>query len=357
MKRFFLRVMVFFVVSLMVFSSMGNSAFAAKEKTLKWRLTTHSLVGTSRFENVVKPFCEMVNKLSNGRFIIEPYGAGVLFPVFESFGATQNGMVDAMMVYSGYWAGKDPFFGVAPLGPASPIMTYPEGMYLDSRLFPLFEKAYAKHNLVYLGTADANTPEFLCSNKPIRSMADFKGVKIRTSAFGAQMYPLFGASAVSLSGPEIYTALQTGTIDAAEYTDYEENMNMGLHEVSKYAIEPFLHGGIGEDKPLVINKKSWDSLSEEFKNIIYAALDHARYKSSQSGFIDTIIARKKWAEAGVETIVIPEDEVTAIRAAALEFFVDWSKDKPSCQEYIEVYSKTLYELGYEVEAKALGYTP
>ena len=356
MNRMIFRVMMVVIAASLIWVSIGDLAIAAKD-TVKWRLTTHSLVGTSRFDNVVVPFCEMVKKLSNGRFIIEPYGGGVLFPVFESFGSTQTGIVDAMMVYSGYWAGKDPFFGVAALGPASPIMTYPEGMYLDSQLFPLFQEAYAKHDLVYLGTADANTAEFLCSNKPIRSMADFKGIKIRTSAFGAQMYPLFGASAISLSGPEIYTALQTGTIDAAEYTDYEENMNMGLHEVSKYAIEPFLHGGIGEDKPLVINKKSWDSLSDEFKTIIYAALDHARYRSSQSGFIDTIKAKKKWAEAGVETIVIPQDEVVKIKETSLKYLVDWAKDKPSCQEYIKVYGKTLYDLGYNKEAFALGYKP
>ena len=255
MNRTFFRAMMIVMVTALFSVSVVAPALASKD-TVKWRLTTHSLVGTSRFVDVVEPFCEMVKKLSNGRFIIEPFGAGVLFPVFESFGATQSGMVDAMMVYSGYWGGKYPFFGVAALGPASPIQNFSEGMYLDSQLFPLFQEAYAKHNLVYLGTVDANTPEFLFSNKPIRSLDDFKGVKIRTSAFGALQYPLYGASAISLSGPEIYTALQTGTIDAAEFTDYAENMDMGFHEVSKYAIEPFLHGGVGEDKPLVINKKS-----------------------------------------------------------------------------------------------------
>ena len=67
----------------------GDNA-SAKDKVYKWRAVTHQLVGTSRYEGTVVPFCDMVKKASGGRLIIEPYGAGVLFPVTESLGCRQG---------------------------------------------------------------------------------------------------------------------------------------------------------------------------------------------------------------------------------------------------------------------------
>ena len=74
---------------------------SAAEKVYKWRAVTHQLVGTARYKGTVVPFCEMVKKASNGRLIIEPYGAGVLFPVPESFDAVRDGVVQMAMVWGG----------------------------------------------------------------------------------------------------------------------------------------------------------------------------------------------------------------------------------------------------------------
>src|SRR5699024_2376758 len=109
---------------------------------------------------------------------------------------------------------------------------------------------------------------------------DFKGKNIRAAGVASQFYGELGASAISLSAPEIYTGLQLGTVDAAEFNDYLVNGEMGLNEVTKYVIEPALHVGPSTDKELIVNPKAWDELPDELKVALYVARDKVRYESA-----------------------------------------------------------------------------
>src|SRR5690606_37395135 len=111
------------------------------------------------------------------------------------------------------------------------------------------------------------------STVPIRSLADFSGKNIRAAGFATTFYEKLNASSISVAAPEIYTALQLGTVDAAEYNDYLVNQEMGLHEVTKYVIEPALHVGPVNDKDLIINPKAWAELPEDLQQIVIAARD------------------------------------------------------------------------------------
>ena len=353
MKKFTIILLVSFMV-VMVFA-VGFSS--AQEKVYKWRAVTHQLVGTARYENTVVPFCDMVEKASNGRLIIEPYGAGVLFPVFDTLDAVRDGVVQMAMLFSGYWAGKDPVFALAGSRPGDPIMSFSENYYRAEKLAPLLSKVYAKYGVTSLGSFDLASPEILMSREPIRSLEDFKGKNIRTAGLGASFYPLLGASAVSLSGPEIYTALQLGTVDAAEYNDWLVNKELGFHEVTKFVIEPCFHTGATDDKELIVNPAAWNSLPEDLQNIVLACRDMARYLSALAYDVESNKAKKSWEEDfGVEIITLPEEDVEKARTLAAELIVDFSKKSPEAEEYVRIYAEVLNDLGYVDIAKSLGYS-
>jgi len=326
----------------------------AADKVYKWRLVTHSMVGTERYETVVD-FCNVVNQASNGRLVIEPYGAGVLFPVYDSFDSVKNGIVQVGLVWSGYWASKDPTFAVLGNRPGCPITQFSEEMYLEEKLMPVKEKIYAKYGVTYLGTLDFMPPEMLCSVVPIRKLEDFKGKNIRAGGIGAAFYKALGANTVSLASPEIYTALQMKTIDAAEFSDWKENMDMGLHEVTKYAIEPCLHLGSNEDKGFIINTKAWNELPADLKAIVLAARDHARYRSGVTNPPESIIAKQEWIKKGVEIITLSDADVNKAREIGANVIVETAGKTVEGKEFIQIYAGVLKELGYEEQAKALGF--
>ena len=336
---------------LAVFMGMFSTAAAAAEKTYKWRAVTHSLVGSDRYK-IVESFCDMVEKASDGRLVIELYGAGVLFPVFDSLDSVKNGVIEMSMVWSGYWASKDPAFALVGSRPGDPITTFSEEMYLEERTNPIKERLYKKYGVTYLGAMDFAPPEILCSVVPIRTIDDFKGKNIRTGGMGASFFRKLGANPVSLAAPEIYTALQTRVIDGAEFTDWKENKDMGLHEVTKFVVQPCLHMGSNEDKALIVNPKAWDSIPDDLKAIVMACLDHARYQSGVFNPTSSIIAKQDWVAKGVEIIELSDEDVKKARAAGAEVMKEQAKNDDA-KEFLKVYGEVLRELGYHEMADSV----
>ncbi|MEE4240718.1 MAG: TRAP transporter substrate-binding protein [Desulfopila sp.] len=339
-------------IFLAVFVFMGaQTVFAAK---VNWRLVTHAMPGTEQ-QKIAEVFSETVKTLSGGEFTITPYPAGVLFPVFETFDSLANGIVNAGMVYSAYWPGKDPLFSFTTQ-PGSPLSTYAEGAYFVEKLEPWFEKLYAKHRMTYLGHAMVSPLyEQLMAVVPIDSIDNLKGLRIRSSGIGGQFYKALGATTVSLSAPEIYTAFQTKGIEAAEWTFWDENMRMGFHEVVSYVLDPAFQNGTCEYFPLVVNTRSWEALSQEHKDIVIAARDRIRYLSAMV-YNHEIMAREKWKALPNVKVVrwSPEDEAKA-RAVGHKVVYDEAQKSAEGKEFLEIYRTALWDLGYKEDARELGY--
>ena len=348
------RVFAFVLVAVLVGFGWASRS-AAADKTYKWRTVSHSTVGTAHFK-MIEEFCESVKTASQGRLVIEPYGAGVLFPVFNTFDSVKGGLVEMGMCSTGYWVGRDPGFGIFATRPGCPIRDYDEIMYLDKMAYPIMEELYGKHGVKLLGTFDTCAAEpLMLAKKKLASLEDFKGLNIRTSGLGAQFYKALGASPVSVSGPEVYTALQLGTVDAAEWMGWKENMEMAFQEVTKYVLEPACHLGGTSNQFLMVNPAKWNELPDDLKKIVLLAMDEARYKSAVSVKVDNALFEHKWKEAGVEVFSLPAEEFKKMRQIGMQVYKDYAEESPVGKEYLKVYAEALYNLGYEEEAKFFGY--
>jgi TRAP-type mannitol/chloroaromatic compound transport system substrate-binding protein len=108
---------------------------------------------------------------------------------------------------------------------------------------------------------------FLHSRKPVKTMADLKGLKLRTAGAWIEMSKDLGASPVTTPGGEIYPALERGVIDATEWGTLWENISPGFYKVAKYLIIPGVHQPTAPFE-LCINKGVWDKLSGDDKKLI-----------------------------------------------------------------------------------------
>ena len=341
------------LVALVMVLLVSTSASAA----IRWRAVTHAMPGTEQ-QQIVDDFAETVRLLSQGELVIETFPGDLLFPIFDTFDHLQNGVVEMAMVFSAYWPGRHPAF-LLTTRPGCPLGTFAEGAYLEQRLAPFWERLYAQFGMTHLGHFMVSPiHEQLLSNVPINTIEDLQGVRIRTSGIGARFYNALGATSVSLPAPEIAVALQLGNIEAAEWTFWDENMRMNLHEVVTYVVDPAFQNGAGEYFPLVVNTAAWEALPEHLQNIVLLARDQARFRSAMV-LVHEMKARELWREMAHITITrwSPEDEARA-RAVGQQLVREVAEELgEEGLWYLETYRNVLWSLGYREEAINLGFVP
>ncbi|WP_029090132.1 TRAP transporter substrate-binding protein DctP [Brevibacterium album] len=319
---------------------------------LRWRIVTHQVPGTSRYDSTIPLFAEKVAEETDGKFVIEHFGGGTLFPITETYDNVATGTVQAAAVFSGYWTNKDPVFNLASI-PGDPLQTAEEHYTRSEALEPIFREVYEDSGIEYLGAFDYGPTEIFMSDARIDSLDDFAGLNLRATGVAGLYFDRLGANAVSIAPPELYTALQLGTVDGAEFNDHLVNAEMGLHEVTDYLIEPVLHTGPTSDKDLIINEKAWDSLPASYQQAVLTAQEATRQAGASEYAEANEEAAQIWADAGVETVELPAEDVAEARLIAFEWLGEFAHGSDRSLRYVNEYTKVLRELGYDHEAEAI----
>ncbi len=211
-----------------------------------------------------------VEAASGGRLKIKVYGGGELVPAFEVFDAVSRGTVEMGHGASYYHKGKvdaAQFFTAIPFGMTN---TELNGWLYYGGGLELYRELYEPFNLVPFPTGNTGVQMGGWFNKEINSIDDLKGLKMRIPGLGGEVFRRAGGTPVTLPGAEIFTALQTGAIDATEWVGPYNDASFGLHKAAKYYYYP----GWQEPGPgleTIINQAAWDSLPPDLQAIVEIA--------------------------------------------------------------------------------------
>jgi len=219
------------------------------------------------FYDICVHFADSVRLASGGRLNIKVFSAGELVPAMQCFDAVSKGSADCGHDWPGYWKGKNEAF-VA-------LASTPFGLDAEGYNIWLYERGgaemmdelYGRYNMVAFPAGQCDQELGLASNKKASTMADFKGMRIRTVGWYMDILNRMGASVSPLPGGEIYLALERGVIDAGEFSSPAMNYRMGFDDITKYVIEPGVHQP-GIQCALFINKEKWAGLPEDLKWIV-----------------------------------------------------------------------------------------
>lgn len=325
-------------------------------KTYNLKMATFYLAGDPGFE-IAQHFAKTVEKMSNGRIKIEVYQAGELgFKVTEIVDSTSKGVVDIAIFYSSYLASQDPVMALAG-GKPGPISNPYELFYQVKAVEDLINATFQKFGVVYIGPMIYGEPEILVIRVPINRLDDLKGKILRSSGMAAVFYNTIGAQAMMMASGELYQALQLGTIDGLEWTDFTANYRMGFHEVAKYVIEPTpgvnIHSEAAIHAYLIVNPSLWKELPEDLKEIIRVATMETYLWGSY--YVNKLNReyRDKWIEAGATIVKLPPEDNQKIIETAIMLHVEYAKKSPEAREYITRLVQVWKDLGHEEWASAL----
>ena len=250
-----------FVVSASFFMNVASVCSKEKPKELtlsSWDSEKGAAVPTWR--EMIKD----MEKATNGKITVKMYHAQALGKAKEHYEMALNRTADFTYLNIGFTPGRFPLTDLTGFAHGSSgeilsrgIMSVMEGGYLD--------KEYGKVQLLYVWSTSPSHFIWGKGVKAATNLKELKGKKIRVPTTGAaNLMKALGAIPVAIPMPEVYTALERGVIDAT-FTCINVMEIFGLHHICK---EITIADGPGMAFCLMMNKKSWQELPTEAKNVL-----------------------------------------------------------------------------------------
>ncbi|MCL4768040.1 MAG: TRAP transporter substrate-binding protein [Hyphomicrobiaceae bacterium] len=234
----------------------------------KWRMVTTWPKNLPGLGTGAQYFADQVTKCSGGRLTVQLFAAGEIVPAFESIDAVKSGTVEMGHGCPYYWKGKAPaaeFVSNFPFGLTA--QEYNAWYYYgggDKLCDELYDQAFG---CKYLACGNTGVQHPGWSRKEVKTLDDFRGLKIRMPGLGGEVMKRLGATVVNLPGGEVGPALASGTIDWVEWNNPYGEASMGFHRHAKYYYTPGWHEP-GTVLELFINKQQWDGLEPDLKAIV-----------------------------------------------------------------------------------------
>ena len=337
MKKITLIFSVIFLVGCSGQSENIDSQSIDKNETFNWRLVTSWPKNYPGLGMAPERIADLVEEMSDGQMKITVYGAEEQVPAFGVFDAVSSG--SHQMGHSGgyFWKGKVPaaqFFTSVPFGlTADEINAWVNrGGGLE-----LWREIYAPFNIYPIPAGNTGTQMFGWFNKEINSLEDVKGLKMRIPGIGGEVLKEAGGIPVTLPGGELFTALQTGVIDATEWVGPYNDLTFGFHQAAKYYYYPGWHEP-GPMLELLINIDAWNSLPNHLQVIIETAT-----KAVNQDMLDEYLAKNNQALTelvevhGVELRKLPDDVIEEFREISNKILDDLAKEDESIAKVYESY--------------------
>lgn len=247
----------------------GQRASVSGE-VFRWKMVTTWPPGFPILGEGCQMLADLCREMSGGRLDITVYGGGELVPPLEAFDAVRQGAAECGSGAAYYWAGKAPaaqFFAGFPFGLNAQQMN---AWLLSGGGMELWRELYARYNLVPFAGGNTGVQMGGWFNREIKSVADFRGLKMRMPGLGGRVLERLGATPVLLPGGELYTGLERGIIDAAEWVGPYHDHVMGFHEIAKYYYYPGWHEP-GTSFEFFANKERYDALPPDLRRIFEVA--------------------------------------------------------------------------------------
>ena len=276
------------------------------QASIRWRLASSFPKSLDTLYGGAETFAKAVKTMSGGKFEISTHPAGELMPAFGVVDAVQNATVEMAQTAPYYFFGKDETFTLGCAIPFGLNARQLNAWMNEGNGGKLMREFYSRYNMLNFSAGNTGAQMGGWFRKEIKSAADLKGLKFRIAGFAGRIMERMGVVPQNLPGGEIYTSLEKGTIDAAEWVGPYDDQKLGFVKVAPFYYYPgFWEGSAQLD--FFINQKAWDSLSTENKAIVEAASAQAHMETQSRYDARNPVALKQLVSQGAKLRPFPQD--------------------------------------------------
>ena len=300
-------------------------------KKIRWRMQTYA--GAALSEHVCKPSIDAFNKAANGEMQIDLYNADQLVPHGELFRALQEGTIDAVQ------SDDDSIAAPVDVSVFGAYFPFASRYYLDvPALFhwygldKIWQEAYAEIPEVTWLSSGSWDPCNFATTKPIKSVADFKGLRMYMFPTGGKFMQQFGVVPMSIPYEDVQMAIQTGELDGVAWSGITEDYTVGWADVTKYYLtNPISGAWVGS---YFVNTKKWNKVPPHLQTLFKLCAESSHYYRLHWYWWGEAHYRTKGGK--LQLTSIPDKEWKTVENAALKFWDEVAKRTPRTAKVVKI---------------------
>ncbi|HEA66767.1 MAG TPA: TRAP transporter substrate-binding protein [Desulfobacterales bacterium] len=327
-KIAFATICIFLFVA--VFSFSAAQSVQAKEKKILLKVPIAFATVLPGLGDIIVWIRDKLAAASGGSLVMKVYEPGKLVAPFEILDAVSSGKINAGYAASGYWEGKMPgisIFTAIPFGPEAP--EFISWMFYGNGL-KLYQEYYdqAGYNVKVLPACILSPETSGWFHKPIESVADLKGLRMRFFGLGGMTMEKLGVSVSLLPGGEIFAALEKKAIDATEFSMPAIDQRLGFYKIAKYNYYPGWHQQ-ATYLELLINKDVWNSMSpQQQATLEMVTMAGVTYSLAETEAIQGKVIKENIEKRGVTNMYWSDEMLAEFKKAWEEVAADLSQKSP-----------------------------
>ena len=312
------------ILSLVVLA--GYTPAVAAEAPIVWKVQGYTPAGTL-YDVYGKSLADNITKMSGGRLVVEWYPADSIVPVIDGPASVRDGILDAVWDYAGIWAGINPGFPLFCSSPGkfSDPMDMVGWFYQgggEKLLQEAADNAKLNVKMIFAGIHDGE--DFMWSNKPLKELADLKGLTMRMMpVMGDVLAKIGGLSVAFIPAAEIVASMERKVLDAAEYSIPAFDRTFGFQDVAKFVARPGIHQPTSTQQ-LVINRAKWDKLPDDLKAIVESACKNNIVNMLTDATVQNVDALEYFKTKGITITQLSDEAVKTMLVWIDEYYAKFA---------------------------------
>lgn len=254
--------------------AIAAPALAQSTPTINWRLASSFPKSLDTIFGGSERMAKRISELTNGKFNIRAFPGGEIVPPFEVMSAVQNGTVEMAHTVSQYFSGVDATFTFdsgLPFGLNSRQQT---AWFAKGGGKELLRELFREYGIINFMGGNTGTQMGGFFRKEVKTLDDIKGLKFRIGGLAGRIFEKLGAVPQQIPAGDVYSALEKGTIDAAEFVGPFDDEKLGFNKVAPYYYAPGWWDA-GPQESFYVGIKAWEQLPPEYQ----VALETATYET------------------------------------------------------------------------------
>ncbi|MCC7162488.1 MAG: TRAP transporter substrate-binding protein [Anaerolineae bacterium] len=309
------------------------------QPTFDWQMATSWPVALDIIFGTAQNFADRVSAMTGGKLKITPRAAGELAPGTQVLDVVSQGAVPMGHTASYYYIGKSPVLAFGTTLPFGLTAQQQNAWLYDGGGIQLLQDFYQKKfGVIQFPAGNTGAQMGGWFRNEINTVSDLQGLKMRIPGLGGQVMSKLGVTVQVLAGGEIFQALQTGAVDAAEWVGPYDDEKLGFYKIAKYYYYP----GWWEPGPALeveVNLNEWNKLPAEYQEAVRTSAAHAnvemlaRYDARNQTALQSLIAQG--------TILTPysKEIMEAASTATNELFAEFSAKDADFKSILEQWAK------------------